>query len=52
VDELTIDSAAGKGTRVEMKIHLQPDESFRETTPVSEVTAQPDTLTAPPSARV
>jgi CBS domain-containing protein/anti-sigma regulatory factor (Ser/Thr protein kinase) len=35
VDELTIESTVGKGTRVDMKIHLQPDESFRETTPVS-----------------
>jgi anti-sigma regulatory factor (Ser/Thr protein kinase) len=36
VDELVIDSMAGKDTRVEMEIHLQPDESFRETTPASD----------------
>ncbi len=39
VDELTIDSTVGKSTRVEMKIHLQPAESFRETTPASEKAA-------------
>jgi CBS domain-containing protein/anti-sigma regulatory factor (Ser/Thr protein kinase) len=36
VDELNIESTLGKGTRVEMKIRLQPAESFRETTPTSE----------------
>ncbi len=39
VDELTVESAVGKGTRVEMTIHLQPDESFRETTPTTEKAA-------------
>ena len=39
VDELTVESTVGKGTRVEMKIHLQPDESFRETTPTTEKAA-------------
>jgi anti-sigma regulatory factor (Ser/Thr protein kinase)/predicted transcriptional regulator len=39
VDELTLESTVGQGTRLEMKIHLQPDESFRETTPASDKAA-------------
>jgi len=39
VDELTLESTVGKGTHLEMKIHLQPDESFRETTPVTDKAA-------------
>ncbi|MFN8597601.1 MAG: CBS domain-containing protein [Anaerolineae bacterium] len=39
VDDLTIESTVGKGTRLDMKIHLQPDESFRETTPATEKAA-------------
>jgi anti-sigma regulatory factor (Ser/Thr protein kinase) len=39
VDELKLESTVGKGTRLEMKIHLQPDESFRETTPTTEKAA-------------
>lgn len=31
VDKMTLDSAPGKGTKLEMKIYLPPDESFRET---------------------
>lgn len=30
VDKMTLDSAPGKGTKLDMKIYLQPDESFRE----------------------
>ena len=39
VDELILESTMGKGTRLEMKIHLQPAESFRETTPTTEKAA-------------
>ena len=31
VDEMTLDSTLGKGTTLEMKIHLPPEESFGET---------------------
>jgi CBS domain-containing protein/anti-sigma regulatory factor (Ser/Thr protein kinase) len=30
VDKMTIESSPGKGTKLEMKIYLQPSESFRE----------------------
>ncbi len=30
VDKMSLQSTAGKGTKLEMKIYLQPDESFRE----------------------
>jgi CBS domain-containing protein/anti-sigma regulatory factor (Ser/Thr protein kinase) len=33
VDEMTLESKAGAGTRLEMKIFLPPEESFRETSP-------------------
>jgi len=39
VDELTLESTVGAGTRLEMKIHLQPAESFRETPPTTEKAA-------------
>jgi CBS domain-containing protein/anti-sigma regulatory factor (Ser/Thr protein kinase) len=31
VDEMLLESTPGKGTRLEMKIHLQPHQTFRET---------------------
>jgi hypothetical protein len=30
VDKMTLESVVGKGTRLELRIALQPDESFRE----------------------
>jgi CBS domain-containing protein/anti-sigma regulatory factor (Ser/Thr protein kinase) len=30
VDKMTLESTVGKGTKLEMKIYLQPEESFRE----------------------
>jgi anti-sigma regulatory factor (Ser/Thr protein kinase) len=30
VDKMTLDSVPGKGTKLDMKIYLQPEESLRE----------------------
>ncbi|MBI1881047.1 MAG: CBS domain-containing protein [Chloroflexi bacterium] len=43
VDEMSLESTPGQGTKLQMKIHLQPQETFREKSPLQEAKLAHDT---------